>query len=97
HNGNLVNAARLGAELSEEGFTFNSTSDTTFIAAAAVSELEKGRSVGEAVREAMHRLEGAYSVAMIFRDKLVAFRDPRGFRPLCIGEVDGGYAVSSET
>src|SRR4028119_892683 len=45
----------------------------------------------------MRRLEGAYSVAMIFRDKLVAFRDPHGFRPLSIGEVEGGYAVSSET
>ena len=97
HNGNLVNASSLGEELAGEGFTFNSTSDTTLIAAAAVSELETGRSTGESVREAMKRLEGAYSVAMIFRDKLVAFRDPRGFRPLCIGEVDGGYAVSSET
>ena len=97
HNGNLVNAVSLGQELAREGFEFNSTSDTTFIAAAAVKELEQGRSVGEAVRAAMRRLEGAYSVAMIFRDKLVAFRDPHGFRPLCIGEVDGGYAVSSET
>ena len=97
HNGNLVNARHLRDELAEEGFEFNSTSDTTFIAAAAVGELEKGRSTGEAVREAMRRFEGAYSVAMIFRDKLVAFRDPHGFRPLCIGEVEGGYAVSSET
>jgi amidophosphoribosyltransferase len=97
HNGNLVNAARLGEDLAEEGFSFNSTSDTTLIAAAAVSQLEKGYGVGEAVREAMRRMEGAYSVAMVFRDKLVAFRDPHGFRPLCIGEVDGGYAVSSET
>jgi amidophosphoribosyltransferase len=97
HNGNLVNAARLGKELAGEGFEFNSTSDTTFIAAAAVGELEKGLGTGEAVRAAMRRLEGAYSVAMIFRDKLVAFRDPHGFRPLCIGEVEGGYAVSSET
>ena len=97
HNGNLVNAARLGEELAAEGFEFNSTSDTTFIAAAAVRELEKGLGTREAVRAAMRRLEGAYSVAMIFRDKLVAFRDPHGFRPLCIGEVEGGYAVSSET
>jgi amidophosphoribosyltransferase len=97
HNGNLVNAASLRAELTEAGFEFNSTSDTTYIAAAAVRELEKGRSVGGAVREAMRGLRGAYSVAMIFRDKLVAFRDPYGFRPLCIGEVAGGYAVSSET
>ena len=89
HNGNLVNAVSLGRELAEEGFEFNSTSDTTFIAAAAVKELEQGRSVGEAVQTAMRRFEGAYSVAMIFRDKLVAFRDPHGFRPLCIGEVEG--------
>jgi amidophosphoribosyltransferase len=97
HNGNLVNTATLREELSEEGFTFNSSSDTTFIAAAAVSELEKGHGAGEAVKLAMRRMEGAYSVAMIFRDKLVAFRDPYGFRPLCIGKVDGGYVVSSET
>lgn len=97
HNGNLVNATGLREDLLGEGFEFNSTSDTTYIAAAAVSELERGRSAGEAVRAAMRRLSGAYSVAMIFRDKLVAFRDPHGFRPLCIGEVEGGYAVSSET
>jgi amidophosphoribosyltransferase len=87
----------LQEELSGEGFRFNSTSDTTYIAAAAVRELERGHSVGEAVRDAMRRLSGAYSVAMIVRDKLVAFRDPHGFRPLAIGRVEGGYAVSSET
>jgi amidophosphoribosyltransferase len=97
HNGNLVNAAALRHELEEEGFSFESTSDTAAIAACAVGELEKGYSVAEAVLRAMRRLEGAYSVAMIFRDKLVAFRDPHGFRPLCIGEIEDGYAVSSET
>ena len=97
HNGNLVNAGALRDELKEDGFRFNATSDTTYIAAAAVRELERGYSVGEAVREAMKKMSGAYSVAMIFRDKLVAFRDPYGFRPLSIGEVDGGYVVSSET
>ena len=99
HNGNLVNVSSLRHELVEEGFEFESTSDTAAIAACAVGELEKGQDeVGEAVREATRRLEGAYSVAMIFRDKLVAFRDPQGFRPLCIGTLEeGGYAVSSET
>jgi len=97
HNGNLVNAATLRRELEGEGFGFESTSDTAAIAACAVGELEKGRSVAEAVLRTMRRLRGAYSVAMIFRDKLVAFRDPHGFRPLCIGGVEGGYAVSSET
>jgi amidophosphoribosyltransferase len=99
HNGNLVNAGALRRELEDEGFEFESTSDTATIAACAVGELEKGYSdaVGEAVKEAMRRLKGAYSIAMIFRDKLVAFRDPHGFRPLCIGEIEGGYAVASET
>ncbi len=97
HNGNLVNAAELRHELEGEGFEFESTSDTAAIAASAVGELEKGQTVAEAVLRTMRRLSGAYSVAMIFRDKLVAFRDPHGFRPLCIGEVEGGYAVSSET
>ncbi len=97
HNGNLVNAATLRSELEGEGFEFESTSDTAAIAASAVGELERGKGVGEAVRDTMRRLEGAYSVAMIFRDKLVAFRDPHGFRPLSIGEVEGGYVVSSET
>jgi amidophosphoribosyltransferase len=97
HNGNLVNAVPLRRELEEEGFEFESTSDTAAIAACAVGELEKGRGASEAIRETMRRLSGAYSVAMIFRDKLVAFRDPHGFRPLCIGEVEDGYVVSSET
>ncbi len=97
HNGNLVNAAGLRRELEGEGFEFESTSDTAAIAASAVGELEKGKGAGEAVRDTMRRLEGAYSVAMIFRDKLVAFRDPHGFRPLSIGKVEGGYVVSSET
>ena len=97
HNGNLVNAAALRLGLEGEGFEFESTSDTAAIAACAVGELEKGLSVEEAVLGAMRRLSGAYSVAMVFRDKLVAFRDPHGFRPLCIGEIEGGYTVSSET
>ena len=97
HNGNLVNAENLREDLAEDGFKFNSTSDTTFIAASVVRELEGGHSIGGAVQTAMRRMEGAYSVAMICRDSLVAFRDPYGFRPLCIGEIEGGYVVSSET
>ena len=97
HNGNLVNAPELRDLLVEDGFKFNSTSDTALIAASVVRELESGVAVGEAVRNAMRSLSGAYSVSMIIGDKLVAFRDPFGFRPLCIGEIEGGYAVSSET
>jgi amidophosphoribosyltransferase len=99
HNGNLVNAASLRRELEGEGFGFESTSDTAAIAACAALELEvgEGEGVGPAVVRAMRRMSGAYSVAMIFRDSLVAFRDPQGFRPLSIGRVEGGYVISSET
>jgi amidophosphoribosyltransferase len=98
HNGNLVNAVSLRRELEDEGVHFESTSDTAAIAACAALELEVGEGVGPAVVRAMRRIRGAYSVAMIFRDKLVAFRDPQGFRPLSIGRLEeGGYVVSSET
>ncbi|TCJ16925.1 amidophosphoribosyltransferase [Rubrobacter taiwanensis] len=97
HNGNLLGAAALRDALVGEGFEFNSTSDTALVAASVVKGLEDGMDVGEAVLSAMERLSGAYSVAMIAGDALVAFRDPYGFRPLAIGGVEGGYAVSSET
>jgi amidophosphoribosyltransferase len=97
HNGNLVNAPELREALEQEDFEFNSTSDTALIAASVVRELEHRMPVGEAVRRAMLLLDGAYSVGMIVGDKLVAFRDPYGFRPLCLGKVEGGYVISSET
>jgi len=100
HNGNLVNTAALRRELEGEGLAFESTSDTAAIAACAALELEvgEGGGVGPAVVRAMRRMSGAYSVAMIFRNKLVAFRDPQGFRPLSIGRLgEGGFVVSSET
>ncbi|CAN5302011.1 amidophosphoribosyltransferase [soil metagenome] len=98
HNGNLVNVAELRAWLVAEGFEFRSSSDTALIAAGVMRELERETlPVGEAVRLAIRRMEGAYSVGMVIGDKLVAFRDPHGFRPLCLGRVEGGYVVSSET
>lgn len=97
HNGNLVNAPELRDALEREGFEFNSTSDTALIAASVVRELEHQMPVGKAVMRAMRLMDGAYSVGMIVGDKLVAFRDPYGFRPLCLGKVEGGYVVSSET
>ena len=98
HNGNLVNAVSLREGLAEDGFR-------VLLHLGHDLYSRRGREGAGAgpfgrarlCRAAMRHFEGAYSVAMIFRDKLVAFRDPHGFRPLCIGEVDGGYAVSSET
>jgi amidophosphoribosyltransferase len=94
HNGNLTNTAALRAELQERGAALASTSDSEVIAAllaCADGPLE------DAVAAAMERLEGAYSVVVLSEGRLVAFRDPLGFRPLALGRLDGGWVVASET
>jgi amidophosphoribosyltransferase len=94
HNGNLTNTAELREELHGEGRALGSTSDSEVIAALIASNplpLEL------AVAAAMARLEGAYSVVALSEGKLVAFRDPHGFRPLSVGRIDGGSVVASET
>jgi amidophosphoribosyltransferase len=94
HNGNLTNTAELRKELRAEGTALASSSDSEVIAAlvgANPAPLE------EAVAAAMARLEGAYSVVALSEGRLVAFRDPHGFRPLCLGQVEGGWVVASET
>jgi amidophosphoribosyltransferase len=95
HNGNLVNAARLRTELEREGSIFQSTSDTEvilhLIARSPYPDLE------DAITHALKQVEGAYSVVFLTRDRLVAVRDPRGFRPLSIGQLDGAWCVASES
>src|SRR5215217_7639187 len=94
HNGNLTNAATLRAQLADDGVTLSSTSDSELIAALVASA--PGR-IEAAVSEAMARLEGAYSVAALSEGALLAFRDPHGFRPLVLGQLDGEWVVASET
>ncbi|MFH1087997.1 MAG: amidophosphoribosyltransferase [Chloroflexota bacterium] len=95
HNGNIVNARELRDELSALGFPFRTTTDSEVIANLVLSSPGKGWV--ERVRRAMARLQGAYSVTMLADDKLLAVRDPLGLRPLCLGAVDDGWAVVSET
>ncbi len=95
HNGNLVNADELRAELEEEGAIFNSDSDTeVFLHFIARS---RRRDPTEAFFEALLRARGAYSVVILCRDRLLVARDPQGFRPLCLGRLDGAPVVASET
>ncbi|HKP17861.1 MAG TPA: amidophosphoribosyltransferase [Gaiellaceae bacterium] len=94
HNGNLVNASELREELAEEGVRISSTSDTELIAALIATDDEP---LGEAVANAMRRLEGAYSVTALAEGKLLAFRDAHGFRPLVLGRLSDGWVVASET
>ena len=94
HNGNLVNASELRAELAAEGKRLSSTSDSELIAALIADD---ERPLGEAVAAAMGRLEGAFSITALSEGKLLAFRDPHGFRPLVLGRLGDDWLVSSET
>ena len=96
HNGNLVNSADLIAEFEAEGQVFLTSSDTEVIARLLVKELLKTDILG-AVEAVMKRLVGSYSLTILVDDTLVVVRDPLGFKPLCLGELDGGYVVTSES
>ena len=91
HNGNLVNASELREGLDVK---LSSTSDTELIAALIANDPQP---LGDAVVSAMRRLEGAYSVTALAEGKLLAFRDPHGFRPLVLGRLSDGWVVASET
>src|SRR5712691_4688007 len=94
HNGNLTNAAELRAELAERGHRLATTADTEVIAALIANDEAP---LADAVANTMRRLDGAFSVVMLSEGTLVAFRDPRGMRPLCVGQLDGDWIVASET
>ena len=94
HNGNLTNAAELRAELAERGHRLATTADTEVIAALIANDPSP---LQESVANAMQKLDGAFSIVALSEGQLVAFRDPRGMRPLCIGRLDGDWVVASET
>jgi amidophosphoribosyltransferase len=95
HNGNLTNAKKLRDELVEDGSIFQTTSDSEVILhLIAKSRYEKQI---DQVKEALSKIEGAYCFVILTDDKLIAARDPYGFRPLCIGKYNGSYIIASET
>jgi amidophosphoribosyltransferase len=94
HNGNVTNACELRAELRERGIRLDTTSDTEVVAALMANNPAP---LAEAAAAAMERLEGAYSVAALADGTLLALRDRRGFRPLCLGRLGDDWLVSSET
>ena len=98
HNGNLSNAYELRCELEMNGAIFHGTSDTEIIAYIITQQRLKSPSIEAAVSKAMERLEGAYSLVIMSAAKMIAARDPRGFRPLCYGKTeDGAYVIASES
>ena len=97
HNGALTNAAELREELELQGSIFHMTSDTEVISYIITKERLTSGSIEEAVSRAMDRLKGAYSLVVMSPSKLIAVRDPHGFRPLCIGEIGDSVVFASES
>ena len=95
HNGNLTNAKELREELVNEGAIFQTTSDTEVI--LHLIARSKLNDQIEQIKEAISRIEGAYCLTILTDDKLIAARDPYGFRPLALGKLNGAFVVASET
>lgn len=95
HNGNLVNAGILKAELEAYGSIFQSTMDSeVVIHLIAQSRLPN---LHERIVDALQHVQGSYSLLLLAEDELIGVRDPHGFRPLVLGEIGGGYVLASET
>ena len=97
HNGNLVNAAELRQELEMAGCIFHGTSDTEVISYLITRNRLKTSNIEEAVSRTMDTIKGAYSLVVMSPTKLIAARDPNGFRPLCVGKLPDGYVFASES
>ncbi|MEO1330992.1 MAG: amidophosphoribosyltransferase [Pseudomonadota bacterium] len=95
HNGNLTNAEALRAELVQSGSIFQSSSDTECIIHLMARSIQ--RSTSERLRDALRRVEGAFSVVSLTRQGMIGVRDALGVRPLVIGRRDGAYVLTSET
>lgn len=97
HNGNLTNAVEIRRELEQTGAIFQTTIDSEVICYVIARERLKCHSVEEAVAAAMQKIKGAYSLLVMSPRKLIAARDPHGFRPLCIGKYNNSYIFASES
>jgi amidophosphoribosyltransferase len=95
HNGNLVNARELRDELVQQGSIFQSNSDTEVI--LHLYARSKAHNMEDAIVESVAQVQGAFSLVMLTRDRLIAVRDPHGFRPLALGRLDNAVVICSET
>ena len=95
HNGNLVNASEIRKKLGAEGAIFQSTNDSEVIV-HLMAQSRRNLFVDRAVA-ALSQVKGAYSIVLMSENELIAARDPQGFRPLCLGKLDGAYIVASES
>lgn len=97
HNGNLVNTKALMAELESQGATFQSSTDSETILKLVAKHVIENDDVIEAIKKTMAVIKGGYSILILTQDKLFAFRDPMGLRPLVMGKRDNSYVFASES
>ena len=97
HNGNITNAIDLKQELEDNGAIFTTTNDTEVICHIIVRERLKAKSTEEAIANTMKVLKGSYSLVIMSPQKLIACRDPQGFRPLCMGKLGKDIIFASES
>ncbi|MBW2359135.1 MAG: amidophosphoribosyltransferase [Deltaproteobacteria bacterium] len=95
HNGNLVNARQIRSELEDKGSIFQTTMDTEVVLHLTAKFIKKG--LEQAMIDTMALVKGAYSMVIMTEDTIIAVKDPNGFRPLCLGKINSGYVVASET
>ena len=95
HNGNIINSKLLRDELQDRGFNFHTSSDSEVIANLFLAS--PGRNWQQKIGHAMSRLQGAYSLVILTENELIGVRDSFGVRPLCLGSIDGGWSIASES
>jgi amidophosphoribosyltransferase len=95
HNGNILNFELLRDELQQRGYHFHTSSDSEIIANLILAS--PGQNWEKKIEYAMHRLQGAYSLVILTEDKLIGVRDSLGVRPLCLGTIDNGWSIASES
>lgn len=96
-NGTLTNSEKLKLQLSKKGAMFSTDTDAEIIAQIAVRKRLKEKSIEDAVLKTVEKIKDCYSFIMLSPTKMIAARDPHGFRPLCIGKLDDAFVVASET
>ena len=95
HNGNFVNSQELREQLENEGAIFQTTTDTEIV--MHLLARSKKPTIVEKIKDSLSQIKGAYSIAILTKDELIAIKDPRAFRPLCIGRKGGAYILASES
>ena len=95
HNGNLTNAGALRMKLAQEGYVFNTTVDTEVVL-SLIARSKRG-SIEDRIKEALEQIQGAYGLLIMTDNKIIAVRDPYGFRPLVLGKLEDGWVVASES